>query len=43
MLTLGAIDDLFTKLNLRSIDGEKPSTLAAVSLATVDSNLHQHG
>ena len=26
MLTLGAIDDLFTRLNLRSIDGEKPSS-----------------
>ena len=33
----------FKKLNLRSFDGDKPSTLIGISLTCCDSNLHQHG
>ena len=29
--------------NMRYCDGDKPSSLSGISLATSDSNLHQHG
>ena len=43
LFSLNFIDDGFKKLNLRSFDGDKPSTLIGVSLMSCDSNLHQHG
>ena len=43
LFSLNFIDDGFKKLNLRSFDGDKPSTLIGVSLTSCDSNLHQHG
>ena len=43
LFSLTFIDDGFKKLNLRSFDGDKPSTLSGVSLTSCDSNLHQHG
>ncbi|CAI8047453.1 hypothetical protein GBAR_LOCUS26222 [Geodia barretti] len=42
LFSLTFIDDGFKKLNLRSFDGDKPSTLSGVSLTSCDSNLHQH-
>ena len=43
LFSLGYIDSAFNKLNLRSFDGDRPSPLKGISLATSDSNLHQHG
>ena len=43
LFSLDLIDDGFKKLNLRSFDGDKPSPLIGVSLASCDANLHQHG
>ena len=43
LFSLNYIDDGFKRLNLRSFDGDKPSTLSGVSLTSHDSNLHQHG
>ena len=31
------------RLNLRSFDGDRPSSLSSVSLTASDNNLHQHG
>lgn len=43
LFTLSFIDEGIMKLNIRSFDGDRPSSLSAVSLTTTDSNLHQHG
>lgn len=43
LFSLEFIDNGFKRLNLRSFDGEKPSTLIGVNLTSTDSNLHQHG
>lgn len=43
LFTLGFIDEGFTRLSLRSCDGEKPSRVSGISLTAVDSNMHQHG
>lgn len=43
LFSLDYIDDGMRKLNLRTFDGDKPSTLIGVSLTSCDSNLHQHG
>ena len=43
LFSLRFIDEGMNKLNLRPCDGDKPSQLSGISLATVDSNLHQHG
>jgi len=43
LFTLDCVDDHIKKLNVRFFDGEKPSTLSGISLASCDSNLHQHG
>lgn len=43
LFSLNYIDDGIRKLNLRTFDGDKPSTLIGVSLTSCDSNLHQHG
>jgi hypothetical protein len=42
LFTIKDIDEGFKSLNIRFFDGDKPSSLASVSLNTVDSNLHQH-
>lgn len=43
LFSLSYIDDGIKRLNVRSYDGDKPSTFEGVSLSTCDSNLHQHG
>lgn len=43
LFSLNFIDDGLMTLNIRSFDGDKPSTLAGVILTSCDSNLHQHG
>ena len=43
MFTLLDIDECMKRPNLRYSDGDKPSTLAGISLHARDSNLHQHG
>ena len=43
LFTLTSVDEGIMKLNIRSFDGDKPSSLSAVSLTSFDSNLHQHG
>lgn len=43
LFSLDYIDSSFKTLNLRSFDGDRPSSLKGISLATTDSNLHQHG
>ena len=43
LFTLEQIDQNLTGLNLHPRDGDKPSPLTGISLATNDSNLRQHG
>ena len=45
LLSLDTVDSMFKKLNLKCCDGDRPSSLSlsGISLATCDSNLHQHG
>ena len=43
LFTIADIDEGFKNLNIRTFDGDKPSSIAGVTLTTVDSNLHQHG
>ena len=43
LFSLDFIDNVFKALNLRSCDGDRPSTVSGVSLPLNDSNLHQHG
>lgn len=43
LFSLNYIDTSLKKLNVWLCDGDSPSPLKGISLATCDSNLHQHG
>lgn len=43
LFTIEDIDKGFKDLNIRTFDGDRPSSIIGVVLSSVDSNLHQHG
>jgi len=43
LITLMEIDELIQALNIRSIDGEKPSAINGISLTAPGINIQQHG
>ena len=43
LFSLDFIDNYFKAQNLRSCDGDRPSTVSGISLTLNDSNLYQHG
>ena len=43
LITLMEIDELIEALNIRNIDGEKPSAINGISLTAPGINIRQHG